>query len=143
MRPSKRPSRATELLVEHVEEHELTRDHLEAVHSALARFWSLVQDPPDEKWRLLFEIAVAEIAANIVEHAGPPSITIRLRQAATSVVAEFTDSGSGWSGTPGPAAMLDELDERGRGLAMAEAAVDEVSYTRRGRINHWRLTKNF
>jgi serine/threonine-protein kinase RsbW len=143
MRPSKRPSRATEPPVEHVEEHELTRDHLEAVHGALARFWSLLHEPPDEKWRLLFEIAVAEIAANIVEHANPPSITIRLRQAASSVVAEFTDSGTGWTGTPGPAALLDELDERGRGLAMAEAAVDEVSYSRQGRTNRWRLTKNF
>jgi serine/threonine-protein kinase RsbW len=143
MRPSKKPSRATERPVEHVEERELSRDHLEAVHSALARFWSLLDRAPDEQWRLLFEIAVAEIAANIVEHASPPSITIRLRMGASSIVAEFTDSGAGWTGTPGPAAVLDELSERGRGLALAEAAVDEVAYERMGRTNHWRLTKHF
>jgi serine/threonine-protein kinase RsbW len=142
MGPSKRPSRATDLPAEHVEERELSRDHLEAVHSALARFWSLIQDPPDEQWRLMFEIAVAEIAANIVEHANPPAITIRLRMAASSVVAEFTDSGTGWSGATGPAAILDQLSERGRGLALAQSAVDEVAYERHGRVNHWRLTKH-
>ncbi|HEY4027860.1 MAG TPA: ATP-binding protein [Candidatus Dormibacteraeota bacterium] len=137
-----RPSGAAERPADHVEEHELSRDHLEAVHSTLARFWSLLQDPPDEQWRLRFEIAVAEIAANIVEHASPPSITIRLRMAASSVIAEFTDSGAGWTGKPGPAAVIDELSERGRGLALTEAAVDQVAYERHGRTNHWRLTKH-
>jgi len=121
----------------------VTGDHLEAVHDALARFWSLLEEGPDQRWRLLFETAVAEIAANIVEHARPPFFTMRLRVGTGCVIAEFSDSGRGWDGPRGPAAVLDDLSaERGRGLTLAEAAVDEVAYERQGLVNHWRLVKN-
>jgi serine/threonine-protein kinase RsbW len=125
-----------------VEERRVTGDHLEAVHDAMARFWSLLDETPDQRWRLLFETAVAEIAANIVEHATPPFFTMRIRMGAACVIAEFTDSGKGWDGPMGPAAILDDLAaERGRGLTLAGRAVDEVSYERQGLVNHWRLTK--
>ena len=121
----------------------MTVDHLEAVHDALARFWSLLDDMPDQRWRLLFETAVAEVAANIVEHAEPPYFTMRIRMGSDCVIAEFTDSGKGWAGPTGPAAILDDLSaERGRGLTLAGTAVDEVAYERQGLVNRWRLTKN-
>lgn len=125
-----------------VAESRVTGDHLEAVHDALARFWSLLEEAPDQRWRLLFETAVAEIAANIIEHANPPYFTMRIRRGTESVIAEFTDSGKGWDGPSGPAAILDDLTaERGRGLSLAGTAVDEVAYERQGLVNHWRLTK--
>jgi serine/threonine-protein kinase RsbW len=125
-----------------VEERNVTGDHLEAVHDVLARFWSLLDETPDQRWRLLFETAVAEIAANIVEHAKPPYFTMRIRLGTECVIAEFSDSGKGWNGPAGPAAVLDDLAaERGRGLTLAGAAVDEVAYERQGPVNHWRLTK--
>ena len=37
-------------------------------------------------------------------------------------------------------AMPDELAESGRGLALAMAAVDDLSYEREGGRNLWRLT---
>ena len=96
---------------------------------------------------MLFELAVSEVAANIVEHARPQMVDLRLTEQAGSIIAEFTDSGDGWAGSPRPSRMLgaddpaEELSERGRGLALARTAVDEVVYERTGQLNRWRLIK--
>jgi serine/threonine-protein kinase RsbW len=139
MEPSKKHSLASEGA--HVVEVTAASDHLDAVHETLGRFWPGLSEPPDDRWRLLFEVAVSEIAANIVEHAQPAVMTFRLTAISRRVVAEFQDSGTGWTGYPGPAAVLDELAERGRGLAMARTAVDEVAYRRVGTVNYWKLAK--
>jgi hypothetical protein len=34
------------------------------------------------------------------------------------------------------------LLERGRGLSLAQTALDELAYERRGGLNRWRLTKH-
>jgi serine/threonine-protein kinase RsbW len=127
--------------VEHIVECTVSANHLDAVHEALALFWRGQGTSPEERWRLLFEVAVTEIAANIIEHARPPVVRFRLRAVSGRVDAEFTDKGGGWDGPPEPAYFLDDLAERGRGLAMAMKAVDEVAYERVGKVNHWRLVK--
>ncbi len=132
---------ASDPVTEPLEECTTTRDHLDAVHATLARFWSRLARAPDERWRLLFEVAAAEIAANIIEHATPPVMTFRVRSDAGTVVAEFVDSGQGWAGPPEPGEFLDDLVERGRGLTLTRVAVDEVLYERIGSFNHWRLLK--
>jgi anti-sigma regulatory factor (Ser/Thr protein kinase) len=83
---------------------------------------------------MLFEVAVSEIAANIMEHAHPTVMNVRLSAVPDRVVAEFTDTGHDWE------APL-ELAERGRGLTLARTACDEVAYERVGTVNHWRLVK--
>ncbi|SRR6266487_2182978 len=149
MEPSKKPSPASDPTV-YAEGCTAASDHLDAVHATLARFWGGLSTPPDEQWRLRFEVAVSEIAANIVEHARPPVMFFRLTSIAGCVVAEFRDAGQGWNGPPEPANVLDELDEldalerlaeRGRGLTLARRSVDEVEYERVGTSNHWRLMK--
>jgi anti-sigma regulatory factor (Ser/Thr protein kinase) len=90
---------------------------------------------------MLFEVAVSEIAANIVEHAHPPVMTVRLSAATDRVVAEFSDTGHDWEAPAEPAEFLDDLAERGRGLTLARTACDEVAYERVGTVNHWRLVK--
>lgn len=117
-------------------------DHLAAVHRTMARFWDGFSPPVDERWRLLFEIAVAEVAANILEHAVPPQITLMLRVRDGSVSADFLDTGSVWGSPQEPRRIVDELAERGRGLTIANTAVDEVAYERLGEMNHWRLVKH-
>jgi serine/threonine-protein kinase RsbW len=120
---------------------EATPDRLEAVHEAMAELWQKLPETPGDEWRMLFELAVSEVAANIVEHARPKVMQLRLRASAGVVTAEFADGGQGWSGPPEPAHVLDELAERGRGLSMAIAAVDDVVYERAGSVNRWRLVK--
>jgi len=141
MRPSKKLLLDSDQADEHVEECTAATDHLEAVHGTLARFWERFNAPPDARWRMMFEVAVAEVAANILEHALPPEITFTLRVGAGSVSADFVDSGLGWGGPSAPRDIVDEMVERGRGLAIANVAVDEVKYERLGVCNHWRLVK--
>jgi anti-anti-sigma factor len=117
------------------------REYLDAVRLTLGRFLDSLSEPPSDEWRMLFELAVAEIAANIIEHAQPHSIHFEVRARGGKVTAGFTDSGQGWISPPGPAAMVDDMVERGRGLLLARTAVDEVAYERRGNANHWRLAK--
>lgn len=126
-----------------------TAESLQLVHEAMSRFWDLLALAPADDWRLLFELAVSEVAANIVEHARPQAVDLRLTERAGCVVAEFTDSGNGWSGSARPGNVLEptepdldlDLPERGRGLALARTAVDEVAYERIGDVNRWRLLK--
>lgn len=113
---------------------------LEVVHQALGRFWEGVV-VPDERWRMMFELAVLEIAVNVMEHARPPLVQLTLLAEPDRVAAEFVDSGRPWSGPPVPPTLPDDLAEGGRGLALAWMAVDEVGYERLGERNHWRLMK--
>ena len=114
---------------------------LDALHQAIRRFLEQLRMPPADEWRMMFELAVSEIAANIVEHVRPSTIRFRVAAQSSGVVAEFTDSGRGWLRRPPPAARVDLLGERGRGLRLAWKAVDEVAYERLGKTNRWRLMK--
>jgi anti-anti-sigma factor len=114
---------------------------LDALHEGLTNFLDSLFKPPPPEWRMLFELAVSEIAANIIEHARPPSVHLHLGIQGGSVVAEFTDAGKGWDGPPGPAEVVDQLLERGRGLSLAKTALDEMAYERTGQTNRWRLAK--
>lgn len=116
---------------------------LDALHRTLKGFLDQLRLPPAVEWRIKFELAVAEIAANIIEHARPPTIHFRVSALAGEVIAEFTDSGPSCRGRPGPAAMVEPLAESGRGLSLARSAVDELAYHRTGSTNRWRLTKAF
>jgi serine/threonine-protein kinase RsbW len=143
---------------------------LAEVHAALERFWAALARAdagalaqPTLVWRMQFTTAVAEIAGNIAAHAhaGADTGTLRLglRAFPDRVEARFSDRGAPYAlplqaALPPPldhaeqalldAYELDELAERGRGLAITRAAVDELHYRRTptGR-NHWRLMKRF
>jgi serine/threonine-protein kinase RsbW len=96
---------------------------------------------PADDWRMRFELAVSEIAANIIEHAQPHVMNLRLRVHSGNVIAEFADSGLGWEGPPEPSEVLDDLAETGRGLELATTAVDDLVYERTGSTNRWQLVK--
>src|SRR5262245_21571106 len=75
---SKQPSSASDRRALAVESLAVpaTAERLDDLHATLHRFWRAVDEalaqPPDQGWRARFTTAVAEIAANIVEHAHPP-----------------------------------------------------------------------
>jgi serine/threonine-protein kinase RsbW len=116
-------------------------DQLDQIHDALARFWSRLGSAPEEVWRMLFELAVAEVAANVIEHARPEVMSMRLGLDAGSVVAEFSYIGPGW--TSSAAAYPDPMAERGRGLFLTKTAIDDVQYERIGSTVRWRLIKKY
>jgi serine/threonine-protein kinase RsbW len=111
---------------------------------------SLAPAVPTSRWCDLFRTAVAEIAANIIRHAYPPSATtrpfgLRILVYADRLVAQFTDHGVIWepSDTPPTPDPLD-LPEGGLGLAVARGALDELSYRRDSDgTNVWQLVKRF
>ena len=93
------------------------------VDGAAARFGLEDQDRHD------FTFAVNEAVSNAIEHGDPsPDGTIRLHVAAEdgALVFEVEDHGTF---APGPA-VIDPLNERGRGLALMAATMDEVDVRR-------------
>lgn len=115
-------------------------DQLGEVHAAMARFWEALRPAPAETWRMLFELAVAEVAANIIEHARPALMSLRLHLDAGCAVAHFSYLGMGWTDLPNTD-LPDMMAERGRGLFLARTGVDEVTYQRTGMTVDWRLVK--
>jgi serine/threonine-protein kinase RsbW len=107
------------------------------VHDLLARLW--VDEPGiGEPVRLRFETAVAEIAANIAQHAaasGARVLELRLRGLPDRVEAVFEDDGGPVA--PGPGGWPPDDAERGRGLELVRAAVDALRYERDGGRNRW------
>jgi serine/threonine-protein kinase RsbW len=115
-----------------------TPDMLGHVHRCLDAAWAALPHHPQE--RALFDTAVAEIAANIVQHTAPHrpvDVHILVTITPDRVQAHFTDTGApapplvDATTLPGPEA------ESGRGLALARAAVDSVTYERTAGVNHW------
>jgi anti-sigma regulatory factor (Ser/Thr protein kinase) len=100
------------------------------------------------------ELAVHEIATNIVDHAyaGAPAdrpgrivATAALTGMQTGgrrrLVIELEDTGAPFDPAAVPPVNLDVPQEGGYGLFLAEALLDEVHYTRRASANVWRLVK--
>jgi serine/threonine-protein kinase RsbW len=124
-----------------------TPDMLELVHAALEQLWA-ANDDVGIADRVRFETAVIEILGNIVEHAyeldaptaGNRRFDVTLWVTTSELGAEFGDDGVPMSLDLSAVAMPDDLAESGRGLALAMAAVDDLSYGREGGRNHWRLT---
>lgn len=91
-----------------------------------------------------FELALVEIVANIIEHAFDPEQPGRVLSARVVVTERHIEAELHDNGLPVPvdlaaATMPDEDAESGRGLAMALAALDHLSYERDGDRNRWLL----
>jgi len=129
-------------------------ERLALMSAGLDHFWEVVEAAgrsPSSAWRAELETAVMEIVGNVVRHAYPPghkpgNVKLRLRLYADRVEALVTDRGVPFD-EPAPKRPLDTgaplaLPERGYGLAVARAAVDQLDYSRRARgSNRWRLVK--
>jgi serine/threonine-protein kinase RsbW len=120
-------------------------DTVERVH----QLWSelLTAEPVDDMDAMQFELALAEIAANIIEHAektdgGRVSIRLELELRPDSIQARFSDDGKQARVDLKTVELPDEFSERGRGLAIALTVLDELSYRRADHRNHWTLVRN-
>ncbi|MFN8073325.1 MAG: ATP-binding protein [Mycobacterium sp.] len=111
---------------------------LDEVQSALETAWAFNAHVPG-LIRMQVSIAVTEIAANIIEHARAVSFQIEVHVRPGEVEVELTDDGHPAEIDLAAVRMPGELAERGRGLAMAQAAVRLVSYARDELGNHWRV----
>ena len=133
-----------------------TVDGMNAVHSALADRWSSLEGvrPLPQRWRDEFSLAVAEVAANIIQHAHAPfpplvEFTLFLAHAPDHLTARFV--GRGIVATPPETPIMPsvtvsytELGERGRGLALVQMTADRFHYQRTASgENVWVIAKCF
>jgi serine/threonine-protein kinase RsbW len=116
-------------------------DLLGPVHELLTRLWADEPEVPVD-CRVRFEIAVAEVAANIAEHgaaAGARHVVLELRSSPDALHAVFEDDGGPVQLPPDHAPLPPDEAERGRGLVMARSAVDSLQHGRDGGTNRWVL----
>ena len=125
--------------------HELetaaSEDSLDAVHDLLDHAWAVDADV-SVRDRMAFATAVAEVAANIVEHASrgePVRMRVVLHVRDDRIEAHFEDRGRPYE--PPPPGPEDELADSGRGLGMVRQLVDLVAYERDGPLNRWVLSR--
>ena len=123
-----------------------TPEILDLVHEMIEHLWT-TQPDTSQRDRARFEMSVIEILGNIVEHAyqfeesHPSERRFEIVLAVTDdrIVAHLGDNGLPVGLDLSGAVMPDELAESGRGLALATAALDDLSYRRVGDRNLWDL----
>lgn len=119
-------------------------DSVETVQTTFAAWWDSI-GVPDEMKRFSFELAVVEIATNIVEHTlrtdhgDGRRFTLDLDATDSDVTAVFTDNGMPADIDLSAVTMADTDDESGRGLAIALATLDSLDYGHEGGRNVWTL----
>lgn len=118
---------------------------LDEVHALFGELWAATPDVQASD-RDAFQTAVAEVAANIVQHAShgdEVALRLVLRAPADRVEAHLEDLGFPYEGdvaSPGEA-EIDPMAENGRGLFIARALTDELTYERDGSVNRWFLLR--
>ncbi len=113
---------------------------LDEIKNTLDQMWTINFHVPGAV-RMEVGIAAVEIAANIVEHAGadaPVWMRMEARVGLNEVRVDFTDNGSPSEIELAHVRLPDEMAESGRGLALAQAVLQTLTYRRNG-LNHWTL----
>ena len=114
---------------------------IDDAHATLRHCWSAHNHVPGHI-RMQLGIAVAELVANIVEHAAEGE-SVRVQMSidvlADEVHISFTDDGAPCMVDPAASQMPGEFATRGRGIAMMRAVLGTLSYHRSDTHNHWRL----
>ena len=98
------------------------------VHEALESLWQQAPGVGDED-RMLFALAVSEVATNVVEHAegaAPAQVTVTLTVDASALTAVLTDDADPALIRLNDVSMPDSDAESGRGLALALTSGQQV-----------------
>jgi serine/threonine-protein kinase RsbW len=118
---------------------------LDRISDELQQLWAEAGNVADLD-RMMFEIAIVELAGNVVQHrhgAGAGfECRVTIRVLPGSLEAVICDSGDRVDVDISGATMPDDLAEQGRGLPMARGAVDELTYERVGEKNRWRISRD-
>jgi serine/threonine-protein kinase RsbW len=91
----------------------------------------------------LLETAIIELAGNVARHgrpSGTTEVTLTVSIDADELKAVLVDAGRPLV-VDLDAELPPDMDEAGRGIAMARMAVDDLAYEHDGGINTWRLIR--
>jgi len=120
-------------------------DALDKIHRCLNELWS-ANPELSEVVRTRVSVAVAEIGANIIEYSRPGQplrmqvrMQMKVQLLAHEVEIVFTDEGDPADVDLATVTMPDAMAERGRGLALAKACLDRLTYRRDSIGNRWTL----
>jgi serine/threonine-protein kinase RsbW len=135
---------------------EATEEGMSVVHQALDELWPRLHQERglESAWCVAFTVAVAEVAANIIQHAHPSDshlvpFSLSLSARPDRLVGKFTDRGIPARPPKSPEmpsvnVSYAELGERGRGLALVQATTDRFEYRRTAAgENIWTIEKYF
>lgn len=117
---------------------------LDEVQDRFAAWWETL-DVDDVRLRFALETALAEVAANIVEHTKRTDriegrrYTVELLATDRELLAVLTDNGQPADVDLSAVTMADVDEESGRGLALAIAALDRLEHQHVGGHNIWTL----
>jgi serine/threonine-protein kinase RsbW len=118
---------------------------LSEIHRALNNVWACHPEIPSAV-RAAMATGVAEIGGNIVEHAGrsgPVPLRMVIEVTPRMVTVVFTDEGDAVTVDLDALSLPDASAKHGRGLALASAVLDQLTYRRRGICNQWTLVSYF
>ncbi|MCA5924849.1 MULTISPECIES: ATP-binding protein [Curtobacterium] len=121
-----------------------TPESLDVVQDRFAAWWDGL-DIDDLRLRFALETALAEVAANIVEHTVRTDretgrrYTVRLAATDRELTAVLTDNGMPVDIDLSAVTMADVEQESGRGLALAIAALDRLEHRHEPGHNVWTL----
>lgn len=117
---------------------------LDEVQDRFATWWDGL-GIDDARLRFALETALAEVAANIVEHTTRADqetgrrYAVRLEATDCALTAELTDNGLPVDIDLSAVTMADVEQESGRGLALAIAALDRLEHRHEHGHNVWTL----
>ena len=118
-------------------------DDVDTVHSLLASVWQIAPNISMMD-RISFETALIELTSNVIRHADSGtgvSCELTVAISADRLEANLQDTGKPGDVELVGRSMPDELAESGRGIPLIQALVDELSYSREGNLNRWRITR--
>jgi serine/threonine-protein kinase RsbW len=121
-----------------------TPDSLDEVQDRFAAWWDGL-GIDDVRLRFALETALAEVAANIVEHTVRADrgtgrrYTVHLEATDRALTAVLTDNGMPVDIDLSAVTMADVEQESGRGLALAIAALDRLEHRHEPGHNVWTL----
>lgn len=119
-------------------------DDVDTVHALLSSVWE-ESDGIAALDRFSFETALVELASNVMRHADPGfgvSCHLAVTVFADRIEAVLTDAGMPGDVQLVARGMPDALAESGRGIAMIQALVDDLDYTRAEGFNSWRIARH-
>lgn len=118
---------------------------LSEIHRALKNVWACHCEIPSAV-RIAMTTGVAEIGGNIVEHvgrSGPVPLRMDIEVTPAKVTVVFADEGDAVAVDLHALSLPATSAKNGRGLALAAAVLDQLSYRRRGNCNQWTLVSYF
>lgn len=118
-------------------------DDVDTVQDFLEALWE-EHDDVAALDRMAFETAIAELAANVIQHAdGGSGVTCVLTVdiEADGLRATLKDTAEAGGFALRTVEMPDVLAEDGRGIALIQALVDDLAYDRVDGVNRWTISR--